>query len=190
MANRNAPSGFTPIRYVGGAPWNEQSNLYYIPASDTDAYYIGDVVSTTPGASDGRIQSTTSIGVPQIVKAAAGGTARGVIVGIEAVHTTLPVPYVPATKTHAYLVYVVDDPMVVFNLQANNTNALLPSASVNEFADFAVAAPSGSIGVSATVLDYSTIANNAALPLRILAARSSFSSYTNFAVLFNLHELG
>ena len=49
MANVNAPSGFSPIQYGGSASSNQQVRTYYIPSTDTSAYYIGDVVKTAAG---------------------------------------------------------------------------------------------------------------------------------------------
>ena len=77
--NTNRINGFSPSRYLNGAPWNGQANLYAIPVSDTTASYaIGDVVQSA-GGSDAD-------GVIYIKKAPSGfnaaGAALGVIVGI------------------------------------------------------------------------------------------------------------
>jgi hypothetical protein len=44
MANSNAPTGLTPVRYASGAPYNGAANVYFVPASDSTALYIGDPV--------------------------------------------------------------------------------------------------------------------------------------------------
>ena len=44
MANANRPSGFTPVQYLNGAPWNGQARLYSIAATYGTALYIGDPV--------------------------------------------------------------------------------------------------------------------------------------------------
>ncbi|MGH7747951.1 MAG: hypothetical protein ACREQ5_24800, partial [Candidatus Dormibacteria bacterium] len=74
MANPNAPHGLNPVRYLNGANWNQQANLYRIPAADTTAYAIGDVVKSLAGCD--------AFGVPNVIIAAAGNTPRGVIVGV------------------------------------------------------------------------------------------------------------
>ena len=73
MANVNAPMGFSPIIYGGGAASNQQVRTYYIPSTDSNAYYIGDVVKTIAG-SDAN-------GIPAVTKCASGNTPRGVVVG-------------------------------------------------------------------------------------------------------------
>ena len=41
MANTNKPFGLAPVRSISGT-WSEQATRYYIYASDTDPWYIGD----------------------------------------------------------------------------------------------------------------------------------------------------
>ena len=185
----NRPHGFSPRQYLDGTDWNGQLRQYYIPSSDLAAYYLGDAVVGVPGASNGRVDGLLSIGVPQISKANPGDACRGVLVGVGFNYVDLSLKNIPATKTKDYLVSVVDDPRVVFEIQGDNTTTL-DATVVGQFADFTVAAPSTDQGISATVLTTSTIANNPALPLRILSlASGDFSAYTRFLVTFNLHEL-
>lgn len=65
--------GLKPVRYRGGAPYNGAANVYYIPASDGTALFIGDPVLVA-GSGDAD-------GVPSITRAAAGDTITGVVVG-------------------------------------------------------------------------------------------------------------
>ena len=75
MANSNAPTGLTPVRYASGAPYNGASNVYYAPASDSNALYIGDPVIIA-GSAD-------TDGVPSITIATAGASFTGVVVGFK-----------------------------------------------------------------------------------------------------------
>lgn len=189
MANRNAPAGFSPVSYLNGADWNGQARRYYIPSTDTSAFYIGDLVVSAEGASDGVVQGEVSIGVPQIEKAVAGGETRGVVVGIGLNVINTGQSYIPATKSQDYFIYIADDPQLIFAVQGDNSTTLATSC-IGKFADFTVATPPAE-GVSATVLATATIASDPSLPLRILGLyRGDFTAYATFLVALNLHELG
>ena len=56
MANPDRPSGFTPVQYLNGAPWNGQARIYSIIAAYTTALYIGDPAI--------QIVQVDSVGVP------------------------------------------------------------------------------------------------------------------------------
>lgn len=135
MANTNKPFGFSPWRMVSGAPWNQQVNVYYIPSTDTNSYFIGDPVKS--------LALMDANGVPGVVKAAGTDTVRGVIVGI------LPVFPGPVTslvgtslaleqtailtttgKTQDYYVLVADDPAIIFKAQMDN-GTITSSAALN-----------------------------------------------------------
>ncbi len=74
MANANRPSGFTPVQYLNGAPWNGQARLYSIAAAYSTALYIGDPVISAGSANVN--------GIPTIALGATTGALRGVIVGL------------------------------------------------------------------------------------------------------------
>lgn len=189
MANRDSPAGFQPVSYLNGADWNGQAHRYYIPASDLNAYYVGDLVKSADGASDGRVQNEVSIGIPMVTKCVAGDTARGAIIGFGTDVVDLQ-SYLPASRTRGAFVYVADDPQLIFAVQGDNATSLA-NTCIGQFADFIVAAPGFGGAGSASVLDTSTIAANATLPLRILGLRQGdFTAYTKFLVGLNLHELG
>lgn len=190
MANLNKPRGFKPIRFLSGAKWNGQTTEYYIPSSDTSVYAIGDLVKTTDGASNGQINGMSSIGVARISKCSAGDTPRGVIVGFGVNSLGLANTTIPATKTQGYIVQVVDDPSVLFMIQGDNTGTLADTC-VGAYANYTVTAITDTAPLSATVLNTSTIADNAGLPLQILQViAGDFTAYTTFLVALNLHELG
>lgn len=184
MANQNRPKGLVPVRHKNGSPWNQQTTRYYIPSTDTNAYYFGDLVKSAADAD--------ADGVPQVVKAAAGDTVRGVIVGTTVTGDNLDILNIPATKTRDYYVYVVDDPSVVFELQDDGA-ATLTAAAANKNANFKVAVPTAPANQSATTLDSTTPNTTQALPLRILGLRPNqntpFGAYSVWYVMINQHEL-
>jgi hypothetical protein len=191
MANTNTPKGFSPIIYGGGAASNQQVRTYYIPSTDSSAYYLGDVVKTIAG-SDAN-------GIPAIAKCASGNTPRGVIVGvvnpnpanpsIQGVTLDLTITGIPASKSAAYYVLVNDDPRQVYEIQGDGTTFVTTDANKN--ASYTVAAPSLGYQLSATVL--TAPATTSSLPLKILGFQqiqnNELGPYSNFIVQFNQHEL-
>jgi hypothetical protein len=191
MANVNAPMGFSPVIYGGGAASNQQVRTYYIPSTDSSAYYIGDVVKTIAG-SDAN-------GIPAVAKCASGNTPRGVVVGvvnpnpgnpsIQGVTLDLTITGIPATKSAAYYVLVNDDPRQVFEIQGDGTTFVTTDANKN--ASYTVAAPSLSSQLSATVL--TAPATTSSLPLKILGFQQTVNNelgpYSSFIIQFNQHEL-
>lgn len=194
MPNLNAPRGFVPSRYLNGASWNGQTNLYYIPAADGSAYAPGDVVKSA-AVSDAN-------GVMGIQKAAGTDVVRGVIVGfmvaapygvnLQAPALDLSIQTVPAAKSRAYYALVVDDPSVIFELQDDGLSALT-AAAVNKNASFTVANPSGIAQNSASVLNTASVATTNTLNLKIMGLvqrdDNAFGVNAKWLVKFNLHEL-
>lgn len=194
MPNLNAPRGFVPSRYLNGASWNGQTNLYYIPAADGSAYAPGDVVKSA-AVSDAN-------GVMGIQKAAGTDVVRGVIVGfmvaapygvnLQAPALDLSIQTVPAAKSRAYYALVVDDPSVIFEVQDDGLSALT-AAAVNKNASFTVANPSGIAQNSASVLNTASVATTNTLNLKIMGLvqrdDNAFGVNAKWLVKFNLHEL-
>ena len=132
MANAIASRGFVPIRYLNGAAWNGATNLYRIPSTDGLIYSPGDAIRSVSGGD--------ANGIPNIIKAAAGDTARGVVVGIltaipnnpsiVGTNLDLTAQNTPATKTRDYYALVCDDPMVVYELQDDGVATLTAFGSI------------------------------------------------------------
>lgn len=194
MPNLNAPRGFVPSRYLTGASWNGQTNMYYIPATDGSAYAVGDAVKS--------VALSDANGVMGVQKAAGTDAVRGVIVGIlqASLYTPslfagpldLSVQTIPAAKARAYYVLVVDDPFVLFEMQDDGLAALTATA-VNKNASFTVANPTAPAVVSASVLSTASIATSAALNLKVMGLiqrdDNAFGVNARWLVKFNLHEL-
>lgn len=192
MANVNRPNGLAPIK-GGISPWNGQVNIYWIPSSDTNAYYIGDVVQSEDG-SDAN-------GVPKIQKptgAQTTGNFRGVVVGVGADPNfygdpnNLNIIYAPATKTQDYYAAIVDDPNAYFEMTDNGAGT--PASTwVGKNAGFTVATPTAPVPVSATVITGASVANTNTLPLKIMGlARypgNTAAAFARWIVKINNHEL-
>lgn len=193
MANVNAPAGLVPVEYQNGAPWTGGGRVYYIAADDTNPYSIGDVVKSS-GDGDAN-------GVAGVTLGTAGAAMRGVIVsmggpaygGVLGDVNNLNIIQIPATKTQAYYVLVVDDPNVIFEIQEIGTGTLLTSAAIGLNANFVYAAPATGVLVSGTQLDNTTEATDSSLNLKILGLSqrpgNAFGQYQKWLVLPNNHEL-
>ena len=176
MANVNRPFGLMPVEALHGG--NPITHRYYIPSTDTDAYYIGSPVILA-AVGDAR-------GVPGVAIGAAASVFVGSVVGVEPanvngisqVGATLDTTQVsiPATKTRAYYVYVADDPNQIFEIQTGATATNLVTTKLNNNFDLTIAAPSPATSPqSATIVDNSTISttNTRAMRMMGLAQREN-----------------
>ena len=194
MANVNAANGLSPVMHLNGAPWNQQVQLYRIPSGDTSQYGIGDIVKLAAGAD--------ANGVPDIAKAVNSDAGPvGVLVGIDPVLTagtslqgtslTLETIAIPATKTKAYYVYVVTDPSVLYEVQADNTGTLTASTWITSNAKVVVGNPATNSPYSGTVLDSTSFAVTSSLMFTVVGLTTKpgadFTAYTRFLVKFNKH---
>lgn len=206
MANVNAPFGLRPAKNITAAMWDAAVSMYYIPSSDTNAYFIGDTVVSAAG---GDVLTGSSQVVLAGTRNAAytSGPVRGVIVGIGtqagnsgnlaplgADPNALSTTSIPATKTQNYYVWVCDDPNTVFE-------ALVDTIAVTAYNKncplFVANVPSVPAFNSASYAQASAAATTQALPLKIVGAPSEptndltgTGAYARVYVIFNQHELG
>ena len=190
MANVNAAMGLVPVSHINGSGWNGKTGMYYIPQTDTNVYAVGDVVSSTAGAGDGIVNGTLVTGIPQVVKSGLAANPRGVIVSIQPDRNGNGERVIPATKLRGYLVNVADDPLLVFQVQADNTVAL-PVTAIGKYADLSIALSVSGQGVSGTQLATASLTTVANVPLKVLGvALGDMAAYTQLLVCFNNHDLG
>lgn len=203
MANANRPSGFSPVQYLNGAPWNGQARLYSIAAAYGTALYIGDPVISS-GTADAN-------GIPGIAIGATTGALRGVIVGLyDSGQVTAPpggvsvgnignpnLVYRPASHANVWYASVVDDPNVLFSVQEESNGTQLAAAEIGL----------NTISKSGTGNGYSsgwmipsttgaTAATTATLQIKLMglvqmpAGLNVFGAYAKHLVQINVHELG
>jgi hypothetical protein len=220
VTNQNKPSGLTPVKYMNGAEWNGQAQMYFINNADTNAYYPGDLVSPLAGLDQWS-------GLPTITLTVSGTNTivQGVAIAFGASPTTtssnrggpiinpvnLNLTSVPATKTQNYFALVVDDPNVIFEIQetgAGTTAATsLSYTNATKNAYFVYAAPATGVAVSGTTLDNGVSSGHvpavtAASPyfLRMLGLSqkidpqtglyNTFGLYAKWLVKLNNHAFG
>lgn len=189
MANSDTPSGFKPIKHLNGNPWNGKVNVYYIPATDATATFIGDAVKSAGSAtSDGLY--------PTVTQAAAGNAIRGIVVGFS------DQPYVSVNTDNlnekyraasvARYAFVVDDPDVIFEVQEDSDGGSIAAASVGLSCDFVVGSGSTVTGKSGMEIDSSDVAT-AAGQFKLLRVSNKVGNelgdYCKWEVLFREHEM-
>ena len=194
MANANRPSGFSPVQYLNGSPWNGQARIYSIAAAYATALYIGDPVKSS-GTADAN-------GVPGIILGATTGALRGVIVGLGSAEglianpKNLDITYRPAAaQATDWYAMVVDDPQVLFEVQENANGTALAAADIG--LNTISVSGTGSGYVSGWMLASATDASPAAtatLQLKLMGLvrrqQNAFGAYAKHLVKINVHELG
>lgn len=164
----NKPNGLTPVKYLNGADWDGKGYVYSIPAASAQAFAIGDLVDLT-GAAD-------AVGVRNIALAVAAGPAVGVILAlglnrfgpfINPADLSVTVRPAAAQATIWYAL-VADDPNIIFEAQEDGVGGTIAAANGGKNVDFVYAAPAAGTRVSASMIDSSTVAVTATLPLKLM----------------------
>lgn len=175
MANANTPMGFIPVRNAGNGVMTGGLERFYVPVGDATALYIGDPV-VKAGSADAN-------GVATVTRATAAGAITGIVQGFEPDGTTNMVGY-RAASTAAY-VLVCTDPNQLYEIQEDAVGGALAAVDVGLNADFIVAAGNAYNRASGVMLDTSTKATTAGLPLKIMG----FSPRPNNAIGANAKVL-
>ena len=168
MANSTTPFSLRPVRKKDGSPWNGATRKMFVAAADSVAIYLGDLVKYAT-----MVTTDNTRNLPTVARYAAGDTqVAGVVVAVEPVEG-IAVGSINLNRLHraastASIVHVIDDPNVVFEIRCDNGGAALAGADVMENADIVATAGNAITGVGAEVLDSSTHATTATLPLRII----------------------
>lgn len=207
MALINKPNGFSPVRSLLTGGFNEQGTLYAIPTADTtNSYAIGDVVMSRAGSDSNGIRYIQKWGGATTTSALPLGIVVGIRVadpGVSLVGNSLALEktYIAAgTRTSVRYIYVVDDPMVVFEAQFDSTGPTQAQLSLNAAVTIS-AADQTSLGNASPYSDMVLTgpAVTATLPVRLLGAvqrpenvlnGSSATPYIRVLCKWNYHEFG
>ena len=168
MANPNIVNGFKPVRHKDGTPYAGQHNLYYIPAADGTAIFIGDIVkhAGTSGAAATRVDGVDVEGMPAVIQAAAGDSSLvGVVVGFYPRPDALGTRHRPAST--AMIAMVADDRSLIFEVQEDSDTCTISAAEVGLNFDFIVAAGDADSGASGMEID-SSVEGTGTANLRLL----------------------
>ncbi len=203
MANISKINGFRPVKHVTGAPYNGQSNIYAVAASDNTALFVGDVVKL---AADANAQGVQHVTAHAAGVAGTGQPALGVVVGV--INTKLdPVTgnmsggsisldtpvYRPAST--AQYVLVADSPDLIYEVEATAAGSAyaFAVADVGQNANIFAGAGSTSTGNSAHSLNMSDKGTAATLPFKITGVAAKVGNevtgnYTKVNVQINNHQ--
>lgn len=171
MANLNAPSGFKPKRHLSGAPWNGMTQYFLIPSSDATAVFVGDLVkgAGTSGTAGTFVNGVNCEGLPAAILASAGSTGQdllGAVTGFLPDQNNLMTKHRVASTNR--IAMVCTDPTVVYEAQADEVGSALAATDVQANVAYINAAGSTTTGISAQMVDSSTVATTNTLPLKIV----------------------
>lgn len=164
MANLNAPRGLMPVSNATGAPYNGAVRQFLHAVGDSQAIYVGDIVTAT-GTSvfvnvGGSLQS-----FPIAAQFVSGGIQDGVCIGVDLITRDSPV-YAPASTQ--VVISVAVDPNLLCLVQDNSTGTALTANDVGLNCDILVNQGSTVTGYSAMVLNNGTEAGTNTLDVKII----------------------
>ena len=172
--NVSRPTGLKPSRFLKGAKWNGQSQLYAFAAAQANNAYVGDLVQFDDTNRATAITDVYAPGIPLVKPVVATLTTnafRGVISGfvVQPEFNMTPTAtlglYYRVLSTARY-VFVVDDIDVVFQAQEKgNAYVTALDNGVNKTTDITYVAGSALTGQSGVYLN--TPAASGVKPLRI-----------------------
>jgi len=193
MANKDAPLGLVPIRHSNGAPYNGAYSEYYVPAAYDQILGVGDPVLISGTANTTEYKGNPPGTLPEVIIAVAGAGTNyitGAIVGFNILPTDLSKTY-NAAKTER-IVYVADDPDLVFEIQEDSDGAALAVTDVGINADIVFTHSTSTVtGKSGVELDSSSHATGGTeqLKIRRLVNRvdNEIGDNAKWEVTINLH---
>ena len=180
MANADIARGFTPVNALG-ANYCGSVNKYFIPAGNSTAMAVGDLVKFA-GSADAD-------GVATIDRAAATDPVLGAIVGFVADKDYDSQTH--RTASTARYALVADDPSQMFVAQQSGT---ITAADLGLNADILATAVNTTIGLSNMEIDTSSKATTATLQVKIvgvdLRPDNEIGANTDCIVKINNHQYG
>ena len=161
MANPNAPFGFKPIRRLDGAAWSGNLTSRKILATNNNVMCKGDVIiALSTGYIDiGSAGLTTHVNLGIFYGCHYFNASVGYNIWSNRWPGGSPSSGVDADA------FIIDDPYVVFEVQADTTN--IPFGAIGENADYVVHTGNTLSGISAWALN-STTGSTATFPFRVV----------------------
>lgn len=172
MSSVSRINGFRPVKTLVG-PATYQTNVYFVPASDSTVIMVGDAVklsgdarAATGAATVTRVSAATDIPVGIVVGVLFTGV--GDSQNIPPV-TDLNTPVYRRASTDRYLI-VMDDPNAIYEVQYAGTGvaAATITANVGLNGQFTLTAGNTATGASGMQLDSAGLAVTATLPIKIV----------------------
>lgn len=179
MPNAIAPFGLKPVRDGASAPYNDGTDLFWLPAADASVVYIGDPVVIS-GTADAN-------GIPSITLATpgAGNRITGVVAGFNINPAIVASGFRAAsTDTHAL---VEHHPDALYEIQANGTVA---ATDIGANANLIAGTAGNGYKRSGWMLDTASMTTTATLQVRIvgLARRPDNEFGPNAVLLVRINQ--
>ena len=187
MANLDASFGMKPVRMMGGSPHSGGQSRYRIAANYGTSIFQGDMVMQVTG---GGVEIHADGGTVPIVGVFNGCKYTDPTSGEQVFSNYYPA----STNASDIIAFIVDDPNVVFEIQADDT---FPVADL--FGNFDIVyttAGSTLSGISGAELDVTTGATTAGLPIKAIDISEDpensdvASANTNVLVVIQNHICG
>tara|TARA_A100001515_G_scaffold121628_1_gene104868 strand:- start:1850 stop:2437 length:588 start_codon:yes stop_codon:yes gene_type:complete len=188
MANKDAAFGLKPVRQVGGSPYSGGQSRYRIANNLSGAIFQGDLVKQVTGGGIERAAASNT--VPLV----------GVFNGVQYTDPTsgeqvFSNHYPGSIAADDIIAFVIDDPRVVFEVQAD---AAFPVADLFGNFDIVDQSTTGDVksGQSNLELDVTTGATTNTLPLKAIDISQDpdnddvASANTNVLVVIQNHIFG
>ena len=187
MANKDASFGLKPVKMIGGAPYNGGQSRYRIASSYGTAIYQGDLVMQVTG---GGVEIHAVGGTVPLIGVFNGCSYTDPTTGEQVFKNYYPA----STAASDIIANVIDDPMVVFEIQADEA---FPVADLlGNFDTIKTNSGSTKTGISGDEVDVSTGATTATLPLKVIDISQDpnnqdvGSSNTNVYAVIQNHVFG
>lgn len=161
MASTAAPYGLRPVNLIGGQPYAGSTRLIKINNAYAANIFYGQPVSVNASGVVIAETGTSTVAATGVVGVFVGCTYTDPNLKYKIFKQYWPTGTV-ATDAFAY---VVDDPDVVMQIQADDT---VPQTALGANIGFNTAAGSTDTGNATTSADVGTLAQTATLPLRIV----------------------
>jgi hypothetical protein len=192
MGNLNRPFGLRFVKMLTGDAANVSIRRYRLPASETDAVFLGDPVMRMTSSSQLATPNLNQVDGLEYVERAAGADNQmilGVVVGFAYDPTNLASNYCAGTVERD--VFVCDDPNAIFEIQSDVTGIAYTDLGKNCL--MTVTAGSTTTGVSKCVA--TGPAADASYPLLIMGFSRdpkndiTSAAYVKILVKINNHQL-
>jgi len=194
MANVNNPTGFKPVQNIDGSPYDHRIRAYYVPSSDANNMFIGDLVALAAGSNTSVYKHYKPGELKNAQLATAGATNRilGSIVAVEKPITITDSSinrYRPASTES--IIYVAEADKVLYEVQSDED---IVAADIGLNANFAAGSGGNTFtSFSSNQIDSTGIAANATFQFTIMnlvkTVDNELGNYARVIVRCNLPEL-
>ena len=160
MANKDAAFGLKPARMMGGAPYSGCQSRYRIASNQSGAIFQGDLVKQLTGGTVSRAAASSTVPVV------------GVFNGVQYTDPTTKEQvfsnhYPGSIVASDIIAFIIDDPNVVFEIQADDTFPVADLFGNFDIVDQSTTGDTTS-GRSNMELDVTTGATTTTLPLKAI----------------------